>query len=279
MAFQRRFQIGETVLISNPKGNRKHLEGHEAVIKDYQGTDSKPYRLNNGYWVSPKELSPYKETENGEPVIELLVNEVKDVKENIDLNKLAFKNQNFKVGDRIVIGLVIAPEQADFLNVGKYIKEYHCPSYERHFSKQLYKTGTIRRVDDAHYMYDVTYSDESGWDTFPALSIQHETTGKNDDPVYYKFQGSSDRNVKVYKNRVMVGNEQFTFELFEGLLKTINEHKKTPKTGYSRNIRLNNSWTGVLHDTYLQVGCQSFPYKNINRLCAAIKAVKKAVEN
>lgn len=271
MSFQRKFQIAQAVILSSPTTNRKHYSGQEFTIKRYASGYSLPYQLNNGLWVSAKELSPVEEIDEN-ATVQLLVDSIPtEVNHKIaDLNKLAFENQNFKIGDPVVIAFVATPEQAIYMGFGKKATA-HTESYSSHFHEKLNARGTIKSIDAENQMYGVQY-EVGRWDRYPAISVQYENIKV--DPLLYAFRGSADRGVKVYKDRVVVGEQVFSFEVFDNLLKVINEHKKVPKTGHSRNVNLPHGWTGILRDNRLDVGCQSFPYRNINRLCAAIRTVR-----
>lgn len=266
----RKFQNGQAVVISSPSSANTRYSGYHGTVHSYNNTYAEPYLLDNGLRVTVREISAIQVPSAEDMDISLETVELNKVSrksiDRFDLNMLMFEKMEPSVFDTAKV--VFIPNDATSQTYMTSSTARYVSNNRDEMEKYVGQTGTVCGISAKEFLRIQFKNGNEQW--FPNAAVQLISRSVE----LFKFMGSSEREVVLYNGGVYIDNHMFTFETFEKLYSTIKEHLKQHKTGSERNVEIDNDYNGVLRDTYIQVGCQSFPYTNIRRLMAAIRLAK-----
>lgn len=274
--FQRKFQIGNRVVLSSAKTNHEKmfLNGVFTVV-GYAKGDSAPYQIRNNayrtFWVTASQISPevVKSEDDDLDTYEFKKPEKKEVKR-VDFGQVALKELGFSIGDTVRVDFIPTTEMCSSLNLHSDIVNHLKQGDAKHFSQYVGKSGHVVQVNKKGYLRVRFEDNDSEWLSMIGLTILDRPS------MVVEFQASSSRTCEVFTNHVFIDEHRYSFETFENFYTLVKEHLKQHKTGEDRRFTLpeGNYRTGLLRNSCVEVGCQSFTYKNVKRLMAAIRFAK-----
>lgn len=281
MAFQRKFQDGSVVVLSNPNAASmaawRSRFNETVTVTGYVSGDDHPYVLSNGtrarvdeimLAAAPAPVASKEEeldtTEFPKPTVE-----VKPIVP-IDYFIEAYKLLDLQLGDVVNLKFLVSGEQATNLGANYTVDGWmNDLTSQKRLSKLIGKKVIV--TDSNPYGY-ITFQQEDGSaECWPMIGLELVKRSVK----VAEFQASSDRKAIVTDSNVIIDSIIFDFAFFDKLWAYIKEHQLSPKTGDARSYPICSRYRdGVLHSNYIKVGCQVFYFKDVKRLMAAIRVAR-----